>query len=153
MKPTAHPSRSGAALVIILAFMVMLLVLLLAFFSQSTLQQQISKSSASLVTVDVFARGAAASILGDLQQEITARSIITNVVTGTVTNTLYYPLAPSNAVPALSGSTGTNGLQNLLKVSGTNAFAPGVAARGTTDSTANSSYNDRSISAARWNAP
>ena len=163
MKPTPHHSRSGAALVIILAFMVMLLVLLLAFFSQSTLQQQISKSSASLVTADVFARGAAASIIGDLQQEIAAGSISTNVVTGTVTNTLYYPANSSNMVPSLSGNTNmTNaGLENLLKVSGTSpVFSVTGAAgtsngpvRGSASTTTTASYNGRSISLARWNKP
>jgi len=166
-------SRSGAALIIILAFMVMMLVLLMAFFSQSTLQQQVSKSSAGLATADVFARGAAASIIGDLKQEIIAGSTITTNVGNTVTPYIYAPYTYSGgvvttvtAMPAISGFTMTNGLENLLKISAgnTNFFPsnsttyPNISSyppanRASTNLTTAPSRNGRSISQIRWNQP
>ena len=160
-----HPSssRSGAALVIILGFIVMLLVLLIAFLSRSTDQQRVSKSSSSLATVDVFAKGAASSIIGDIKQEIAAGSMISNVVAAGVTNTIYLPSNNQAATLAISGFATNAGLENLLKVSmgGSNFFPVSYptassyppANRASTVSTTNLSYNSRSFSALRWNRP
>ena len=160
MRSGLHSSRSGAALIIILAFMVMLLGLLIAFFSRTTLQQQVSQSSSTQVSTDVLARGAVESIVGDLLQEITVGSRVTTIGT----NTLYYPATNSNMVPSLSGFTPatawTNvGLENILKVSGTNPVFSFITTngtnngtvRGTTNLSTNLSYNGRSVSTARWN--
>jgi hypothetical protein len=161
MRSGLHSSRSGAALIIILAFMVMLLGLLMAFFSRTTMQQQVSQSSSTQVSTDVLARGAVESIVGDLLQEITVGSRVTTIGT----NTLYYPATNSNMVPSLSGFTPatawTNvGLENILKVSGTNPVFSVITTngttnngtvRGTTNLSTNLSYNGRSVSTARWN--
>lgn len=172
MKPVIG-SRDGAALIIILAFMVMMLVLLMAFFSQSTLQEQVSKSSAGLATADVFARGAAASIIGDLKQEIAAGSTITTVASGTIYTNIYAPYTYSNgvvytvtAMPAISGFIMTNGLENLLKISAgnTNFFPsnstiyPNISShppanRAATNLTTTPSRNGRYVSQIRWNQP
>ncbi|MEI6378018.1 MAG: hypothetical protein WCO97_12555, partial [bacterium] len=156
-RPIPHSSSSrGAALVIILSFLVLLMVVLMAYFSQSLLERQISKSSSNLALVENFAAGAVNTVIGDLRQEIADpnRSTATNIVTGSVTSTIYYPTAATNVVPARSGSTGTNGLENLVKrSSSTDAFYPGGATRAAAASTTNASANGRYISAARWNKP
>ena len=163
LRPRTTSSCSGAALLIVLAFVVMLFGLLVAFLSESTLQQQVSKSSSSLASVDVFANGAATSIIGDIKEEIAAGSMITNVVAAGITNTIYLPSNNLTATPAISGFATNAGLENLLKVSmgGSNFFPVSYptassyppANRASTVSTTNLSYNSRSFSALRWNRP
>jgi len=144
----------GVALIVILAFVVLLTAMVLAYFSSVTLQRQISQASFNQTAVEVFTQGAVNTITGDLKQEIVAGSTATNIVTGSVTNTLCFPIGPTNAVPALAGSSGNNGLENLVKrSSSTNAFYPGGITRAATHSTTNPSKNGRYISPARWNAP
>ncbi|MEI8312007.1 MAG: hypothetical protein WCH98_14755, partial [Verrucomicrobiota bacterium] len=127
---------------IILSFLVLLMVVLMAYFSQSLLECQISKSSSNLALVENFAAGAVNTVIGDLRQEIKDGSTATNIVTGAVTSTIYYPTAATNVVPARSGSTGTNGLENLVKrSSSTDAFYPGGATRAAAASTTNASAN------------
>jgi hypothetical protein len=164
-----HPSRSGmntaergAALIVVLAFVAMLLVLLMAFFSKSTLQQQVSKSSSTVGLADIFAQGVVDTIIGDLKQEIADGSVATNIVTGAVTNTVYYPATNVNMVPRPVGiATNTNFL-NLVKVStnlpfysltNSNGTLVNGVSRATTNSTTNASANGRYISTARWNKP
>jgi hypothetical protein len=101
------------ALVIVLAFVVLLSGLVMAFLSRSVSERQGSNSSASLSKVDLFAQGAVDTIIGDLKQEIVDGS--TSNSTGS--STIYTPKSPVNAVPSLVGSSGTNGLENLLKCS------------------------------------
>lgn len=156
MRSGLHSSRGGAALVIILAFMVMLLGLLMAFFSRTSIQHQVSQASSNLSSVDVLARGAVESVIGDLLGEIAAGSRVTNVGT----NTLYYPATNANMVPSISGFTTNAGLENLVKVSGptpvfsvTNSSGASTNGpiRGTTSASSSPSLNGRSVSAARWN--
>jgi len=144
-------NSKGVALVIILAFIVLLTVLVMAYFSYAALQRQISQASANHVAVEIFAQGAVNTIVSDLKQEIVTGS--TNLSTNTAVYQVYYPLSPTNAIPALVGSSGSNGLQNLVKrsVSGV-AFSPGGTSRAAAVSSTNSSQNRRSISPARWNA-
>jgi Tfp pilus assembly protein PilX len=143
-------SSSAAALVIVLAFVVLLTTLVLAFFSRAMSERGISNSSASQTKVEIFAQGAADTIVGDLQQEIVAGSNPTVTSGGTI----YSPAAPTNAVPALVGSSGTNGLQNLVKRSASGQpFYTGGTNRVSSASTTTTSQNGRSISLARWNKP
>ncbi len=160
--------EQGAALVIVLAFMVMLVGVVVAFFVKASNDRQVADSSASQTSAELFARGAMDTIIGDLRQEIADGSTATTNVTGSITNIIYLPWVVnsgsnvwSNAVPALVGSSGTNGLQNLVKIS-TNApfysrLGPSGMVSGTNRvssiSTTNASLNYRSISAARWNRP
>ncbi len=145
--PTSHFLHSGGfALVVILAFVVLLTVLVLAYFSYSSLQRQISNSSSAQATVDIFAQGAINTIVTDFKQEIAAGSTIN--IYGT--NTVYLPLASSNAAPVRVG-TSTN-LPNLVKRSaGGLAFFPSGTIRASAISSTNASQNGRSISSARWN--
>lgn len=138
--------RRGFALVVILAFVVLLTVLVLAYFSYSSLQRQISNSSSSQATVDIFAQGAINSIVADFKREIAAGST-TNIYG---TNTVYIPLASSNAAPVRVGTH--TSLPNLVKRSaGGQAFFPSGPARASAISSTNASQNGRSISPGRWN--
>jgi hypothetical protein len=140
----------GAALVIVLAFLVLLAGVALAFFSRAMAERQISNSSASQTKVELLAQGALASIVSDLKQEIAAGS-----VADTSGNpTIYTPNTPANAVPALSGSTGTGGLENLVKRSANSQpFFSGGPTRAANVSSTSASQNGRFISLARWNKP
>lgn len=146
-----RPSSAGAALVVVLSFVVLLTVLVLAFFSRAMSERGSSNSSASQTRVEIFSQGAVDFIIDDLMQEIVAGSNATTTAGGTI----YTPTAPANAVPALVGSSGTNGLENLVKRSANGqAFSPnGPAARASAASTTSPSQNGRSISLARWNKP
>lgn len=145
-----HPSnsRSGAALIIALGFIVLLTGLIIAFLSQSQTERAVSTASASSSTTDMLARGAVDTILGDLKQEIADGSAVTSA-NGT---TLYTPTAPANAAPALAGSTGAGGLENLVKRSAysvsTHTNGPARAANAPTTTP---SSNGRVITRARWN--
>ena len=145
---------------IVLAFVVLLTGLVLAFLADSLSNRKVAGSSASQTKVELFAEGAADTIISDLKQEIAAGSTTNTITTGNVTTTIYTPLAPTNAVPALVGSTGTNGLENLVKRSASGqAFYPAVGiytagpSRASSASTTNISQNGRSIPPARWNKP
>ena len=154
--PRPSRRRDAVALVIVLAFVVLLTGLLMAFFSRAMSERQSSNSSASQTKVDLFAQGAVNTIIGDLKQEIADGSNATIVVAGSATNTIYLPTAPTNAVPALAGSTGTGGLENLVKLSANGtAFSSGANAtkRAAACPTTTASKNGRFISPARWNKP
>jgi Tfp pilus assembly protein PilX len=143
-------SSSGAALVIVLGFVVLLTVLVVAFFSRAISERGISNSSASQTKAEIFAQGAADFIIDDLKQEIASGSNATTTTGGTI----YTPTSPANAVPALVGSSGTNGLENLIKRSASGLpFYTGGISRASSASTTSASQNSRSISLARWNKP
>jgi hypothetical protein len=159
-------AERGAALIIVLGFIVMLLMLMMAFFSKSTLQQQVSKSSSIVGLADVFAQGAVDTIIADLKQEIADGSVVTNIVTGTdtqsVTSVIYYPATNANAVPQLVGCATNTNFPNLVKIStnlpfyslrDSNASSTNGVSRATTNSTTNASANGRYLTAARWNKP
>ncbi len=111
----------------------------------------------------MLAQQAINTVVGDLRTEIAAGSVNggTPVFTnpnGVVTK-VYYPSAPSNAVPVISGFTNETGLENLVKISSANGFV-GLSGNGvavtnrastisTTERTA--SADGRYISPARWN--
>lgn len=146
--------RAGFAIVVVLAAVVLLVGVALAFFSNAMLQKQISQSSASRVKTDIFAQGAVDTIVTDFKAEIKAGSTVTNLVSGTATATLYFPLAATNVSPVLVGSTGTNGLENLIKRStGSAPFYAGAANRASSFSSTNAALGGRAISMARWNKP
>ena len=110
MKGPQNQTR-GVALVIVLAFVVLLTAVAVTFFSQTTMERQISFSSSSQSKADFLARGAVATTLADVKQELVAGSTA-STVSGV---TIYSPktaVAPSAIVPALVGSTGTGGVEN-----------------------------------------
>ncbi|XHR27655.1 MAG: hypothetical protein ACFUZC_17145 [Chthoniobacteraceae bacterium] len=151
---SAFRSTGGFAVILVLAFVVLLTGLIVAFFSRSILARQSSNAVVSQTRVDLFARGAVDQIIGDLKQEIADGSTVT-----TTSGTLYVPKAPANMLPRLVGSSGSNGLENLLKISlsgsafysGANYSASG-ALRAAAISTSGTSLNGRYITPARWNA-
>lgn len=153
LRPRSALQRErGVAIVIVLALIVLVTGLVVAFFSRSLQDMQISKSSSDLAKVDLFVQGAAEVIIGDLRQEIVVSSTATTVTTGTGTTTLYTGTSAAAAVPQLVGSSGTNGLENLLKISkaGLPAYASGMT-RAFALSSTSASLNSRSISPQRWN--
>src|SRR5579862_2442038 len=97
--------RRGMALVIVLAFVVMLTGLLVAFFSRSLADRQVSTGSANETKVDLFARGALDSIVGDFKDEIAAGSDITTTTVSGSNCTTYVPATSWSAVPCQSGTT------------------------------------------------
>jgi Tfp pilus assembly protein PilX len=139
-------STTGVAIIIVLVFVVMLTGLVVAFFSRALSDRQVSNSSANATKVELFAQGAADQIVGDLKQEIVAGS--------TLFGTVCTPTTAANAMPALVGSTGSNGLENLLKVSlrASTAYSGGPLRAAAVSSTT-ASLNGRYLSTARWNKP
>ena len=156
--------RQGVALVIVLSFVVLITGVVVAFFTLSTLQHQVSSSSASQTTVELFARGALNATVGDLQQEIIAGSSTlapTQNPAPSTYSTVYLPTAAINAKPELSGTTGATGTENLLKRSArstpfytdnVNPYPFGVT-RAAASATTTASVNGRSVTLARWNKP
>lgn len=158
----SRKADKGAALIITLNMIVIMLLTLLAFFSQSMFQRSIAKSSSAIAVEDIFAAGAVDAVICDLVQEISDGSNLTNFVVGAgtnlTTNTLYLPASRSTMLPALAGSSGGVGLENLVKRSASGVpFYTGGAyyqegkTRAAPSSTASSSLNGRIISPARWN--
>lgn len=148
----------GAALLVVLVLITMICLLPLAFFLQSSMQRRLANSSSAIAVGSSLAEGAIESILSDLENEITFGSVasynvVTNVVSGMVyTNPIYYPLATTNAIPVLAGSTGTNGLENLIKRSASGvASYSGASNRAIASSSTSASGNGFSIPIARWN--
>jgi hypothetical protein len=149
-------SRQGAAIILVLLFVVMLAGLIVAFFSRALTERQIANTSGNSSKVDIFAQGAVDQIVGDLQQEI----IVGSTGTAAGSGTIYTPNAAANAMPALVGSTGTGGLENLVKVSlSGSAFYSGAGfstsgtARAVSISSTAASINGRYVSIDRWNKP
>lgn len=161
------PSRlrrqcNGVALIIVLAFIVLLTGLVVAFFSRASNERQVSNSSASQTSVELFAQGAVDIIVGDLKQEIAAGSVAP-FPTPASNVTIYRPKAPATAVAAMVGANASAGTENLVKrsargaafYSGSNydvgSYPP--SDRAAAVSTLEPSRNGRSISPARWNKP
>ncbi|MEI6337850.1 MAG: hypothetical protein WCQ57_04615 [Verrucomicrobiota bacterium] len=152
-----HPRR-GVALVLVLAFVVLVTGLVLAFFSRAQVSRQVSNSSATQMKADVLARGALDTIVGDLKQEIDTGSNPTTVGN----TTIFTPKVPANMVAVRSGNPGTppftavnpDPIPNLVRrsVRSDAIVSPGVSSRASAVSSLDPSRNDRSVSAARWNA-
>lgn len=160
--PQGRASRKGVALVVVLAFVVLLTGIVVAFLTRALSQKQIATTSANQTTAELFAQGALDTVVGDLKTEITTLSTATSVTAGGSTVTLYSPSTAAAASPALVASTGTDGLENLLKISKSGAAffppsgtpaAPTVPARAANLPTGAASLNGRFISPERWNAP
>jgi hypothetical protein len=104
-------------------------------------------------TPDRFSQGALSAINGDLGQEIIVGS--TNM--GTSGAPLYFPVASGNMLPYLVGSTGTGGMENLLKVSMPAPFFSGTtysvtgAVRASGALTTATSQNGVALTPALWN--
>ena len=155
--------RNGAALVLVLILVVLLTALAVAMFSRAISDRQSSYSSASQSKAELLARGAIAITVGDLQQELVAGSTLATFSGVTMYSPKPSP-SPSTLIPALVGSTGTGGLENLVKRSAnglkfyptvsnydTATYPPANRAAGTATTIA--SQNGRSVSLARWNRP
>ena len=149
-------SRSGVALIIVLAFVVLLTAVIVAFFSRAMNDRGISNNSANQTKADLFAQGAANSIIGNLKQEIVlSSSNSTPITAGGVTTTIYNPLA----LPQMSGTTAagvTNWAPNLLirSASNQNFYSGGtsISANAVPANSLTPSLNGRYVSQARWNA-
>jgi hypothetical protein len=149
--------QGGAALVVVLVLLVLMLGVILAFFSQSILQKQISKSSASQTAAELLATGAANTIIGDLKAEIQDANHSEALVTAG--GTIYRPKASKFSVPefsgispAISGGVETDGLNNLIKISGSASFFSGApASRGSDETTLPGGSTGRAISKKDWN--
>ncbi len=156
-------SQRGMALVVILACVVLLTVMVMAYFSYSSLQRQISSSSANQTSANVFAIGAVNTVLGDLKQENRSRVEDYEFYGGGDDRDELFPATASAAIPALSGFATNNGLENLIKISrsGSNFFPDTYAnastfppsSRAINLSTTNASKNGRYVSAEDWNRP
>src|SRR5580658_5495521 len=95
-----HPrDRRGVALVITLAFVVLLTVCIVAYFSRTVSERQVSSGSASQTRAELFAQGAADSIIGDLKQEIVAGSGSATPSPSPQSGVIYRPITPLSAVP------------------------------------------------------
>lgn len=156
--PAQYRSERGVAIVIVLAFVVLVSGLVVAFFSRSVQDRQVSSNSANETRVELFAQGAMETTLGDLKQEIIDGSVNLNPDGPSV----YFPRASSAAMPCLVASSGTNGLNNLLKLSTNDFFYSGAgyakngvkrAAAGPDALTTTPSLNGRRMTKARWNKP
>ncbi|XHR30648.1 MAG: hypothetical protein ACFUZC_08810 [Chthoniobacteraceae bacterium] len=156
---TRRPER-GFAIVLVLGFVVLLTTLVIAFFSRALLNRQVADTSANMERADLFAQGALDMVVGDVKQEIAARSATSatittgNTVAVTTGNTVAVIYTGSNALPSLVGFSGTAGLENLLKISCAGSpFFTGGPARAAAVSSTTASLNGRYISLARWNKP
>jgi len=143
--------QHGVALVIVLAFVVLLTGLSVAYLSRSLTDRQIAKSSSSDSVADDLARSSLDFVVGDLQQEISLTSTYTNYGNGFE---LYSPNSATNNVPIRSGtpSSGQTPIPNLVRISSASDINLPVRSLASAISTSTPSANDRSISAARWNA-
>jgi hypothetical protein len=114
-----------------------------------------SSSPASADTLDPTSQSALTAINTDQVSEIIAGS--SNA--GTVSSPVYFPSSNLNMLPSLVGSTGTGGLQNLLKVSLPTPFYSGPTfsstgpARASDASTTGTSMDGRFYTPAIWNMP
>jgi hypothetical protein len=143
-------------LVITLAALVLLSAILLVFFSQSTINRQLSSTSAGQYRADVAAQTALNTVIGDLRTEIMAGSKIQADPSGT---NIYWPTNNLTVVPC---QTDLQGYSNLIKqsTSGTSSWS-GVGYDSTfspirsavNNSTDAASLNGRSIPVAEWNRP
>jgi hypothetical protein len=153
--------RRGSALLITLAFVLLLTVLIVGFLSRVLLAHRISVSSSNQVKADVFAQGAEASIIGDLELEITSTLTPSNSTVPSwspaAPNQIYFPNAPANMVPLYDypgAPTGTNTpaatVANLLKVSTTAPAANSTFPTAASAPTTTPSLNGRYVSMNRW---
>ena len=157
-----------------LGFIVLLSIVVLTFLSSSLLDRQISTAHTNLANAQGIGTVAINNTIGDLQQEIAAGSLSSNIppsATGLITNiTIYRPASPAAAVPytvgvtrSINGGVEMDGLANLYKVSTPSPFYPSgtpyanavvtapVPNRATTVKSTTSSLNGRLVSLASWN--
>ena len=177
MIATRHHQQSGFALILVLSFVVLITFVVVAFFSDSIFERRVSNGSANQSKVEIFARGALDTTVGDLRQEIVDGS--TQVSANSTTTTppyIYLPKpatagVPSTMVPAYQITTGfkptfnssgleTDGMANVLKLSASGvpfyaqtANTNAGLSRACSVSTTTPSQNGHYISPARWNTP
>jgi len=160
--PARAANNTAAALVIALAFVVLLTGLIVAFFSRAMSERQVSNSSANQTKVELFAEGAANTIIADFKEEILAGSGTSMPAAGV---TIYTPTGAGTAMPApaLNGTAAgiVSFAPNLLKrsaysqpfYSGSNYDTGNYPApdRAANVSSLSPSQNGRSVPLARWN--
>ena len=154
--------ESGAALLITLACITILSGLIIAYLTHSLMEMQISTASASETSAALFARGAVDSVVGELQQEITAGSTAYAPAGSDLRDpaTVFLPVTNATMVPYRMDPTAP---LNVLKRSANNLpFYPNAAPYSASWpppewaaklSTTNVDTSGRSIPLARWNEP
>lgn len=142
-------------MVITLAALLLISAILLVFFDQSTLNRQISFSSAGQYRADMVARTALDTIVGDLRNEIYYGSTNSNAGTS-ITN--YFPANNQTIEPAQSDKQGFTNLvaqsgatTNLWPAANYTAQGPDRSAPG--NNTEIASFNGHFIDKSRWNKP
>ncbi len=156
--------RQGVALISTLAILSIVTILLVAYVSSVTADRQSTQSYSQGLRAEEVAEGGLAQIVGQLEGEImdTAKSTNFSMVTGSSSNTIYRPLANSNAVPErmsiLPSPSADPTLAEIVKISLPGApVYTGTGNGGTnfasTASTTNSSLNGHHITLARWSKP
>lgn len=154
--------KKGMALVVVLSLIVLMLGVVMAFFSQSVLQRQISSSSSSQMSVDLFAQGAFNTIVGDLKREIADGSDAQTFSAGGKSLTLYRPKTQADVAPAIAVApditseilANNSQMENLVKISSPDVnFASTIQSRASQIRTDQPSLNQRFISRLRWNKP
>jgi Tfp pilus assembly protein PilX len=157
----SHRRDPGAALVIVLACIVLLSGLVLAFLAKSLVETRVSSGSAEEAAATLLARGAVDSVIGELEQEITAGSTAFYPPGSDVRdpNCFYLPVTNQAMVPYRMDPGAP---ANVLKRSAYNSpFYLGTLYNAAWPapewavnySTTNADTSGRVISMARWNAP
>ena len=150
-------------MIIVLVMVVLLTVLMLAYLLNSAADRRLSNSSLNQTITDQLARSASDIIIGDLKQEIasSAASTSTTIVSGSVTNTIYFPTLTGTGANQnyagmlpMTNSAASATIPNLVRISVRNdpIAAPGVVSRASAASSSTASLNGRSVSSTKWNA-
>ena len=156
MPAAARKSRQSMALILTLAILAILSILLVSFVSMAALDRGATQSYVESLPADQIALGGLDQIVSQFQAEIADPALSTNSysLVGGGSNSLYIPLASTNAVPQRTAPYATN-LATLLSYSGTNLYMAGSGATNFSSSafTQTPSLNGRSVSITRWNKP
>ena len=134
-------SEQSMALVVVLAFIVLVTGLVAAFLSRTGTVRQIAHGTFNNAKADQLARSALDIIVADFKQEIASGIPITNST-----------VVPQRSPKPAAGSTPA--IANLIRrsVRADAIPAPAVSSRASSvNSSADVSFNGRSVSLARWN--
>lgn len=159
MRIVATKRQGGFALVLTLALVVLMTFAVVAYFSRAITNRRIESATFAAASADTLARAASQIIASDVRSEIVAGSNINQPI-GQMA--IYSPSDPQKMVlfrTLRSGLLSNSSLTNLSKQSG-DRFFPALGYSGTpliiTSTGRNTSIvsaNNRTVSAARWNAP
>src|SRR6266446_4810246 len=143
LRKVSSRREQAAALIIVLALVVLVTALAVAYFSRATSDRPAAHASFNQAKADQLAQSAMDNIIGDLRQEITNGS--------TLSNGIYTPTSNANMLPMRSAP---NTIQNLVRISvrSDGIPPPAVPSRASAvNSTTDVSANGRSITLPRWN--